>query len=181
MNKDIKSVFVEIDKDKIICAEVALQNEISDTERVYHTVDNDDSHVKAIRVYDNDDIDDELLVDGNGEVTSVEVKHMRDRNDAYEQYIYGLSYDDSDKKIRITGDNEARVSTDSSTKLRVNDCEIEGTGNQDDNWEWDIIDHGSVSNITFDSEAADKLGLNQFVVVGCEEPINKIEIFEPVL
>lgn len=181
MSKEHKVLFLDVEDDKIICVEAFLQNEISDEERVYHTVDNDDTHAKAIRVYDNDNIDDELLVEGNSEITGVSVRHIRDKKDTYEQYVYGLSYSNEKKRIKITGENQGVISTDASTKLRINESEIEGIGDIDSGWEWNILHHGTASNITQDKKAADNLDLNEFIVIGYDEPIDKIEIYEPVV
>lgn len=154
-----------------------ITNEKSD-HTVYHIKSN---NIKAIRSYNNDKSSEILYNDGS--VIDTHIYHVREMKHKYEQYILGYGYYATSSAIGFYGEYDCEKKSEINTdNIQINnDTIICGEADYDNNWSWDIKKCGDSISISIDNgELAAALDSGKCVIVGSDEPIDRVCLFDPI-
>lgn len=147
---------------------------------VYHARSGE---IDAIKVF-NDNCDEESKVlYKNGGVIDSNISHVREMEYKYEQYIIGYGYYATSSKIGFYGEFDTIKDNElSSDRILINkDTVIIGEADYNNKWDWKIKkQNDDISTSVNTGKLPDDLDGDKCVVVGSDEPITDVCLFEPI-
>lgn len=143
-------------------------------ERIFHT---DDDTVRAIKCSD----DETTVLDEDGEMEETRVDYVWEKMNEHELYVYGGGYYATSCEVYYYGDYDGQIESDGRVSLRVNDTEISGSGDYDNNWDWSVLDEGDSSLVEVGHEELSDFFDGSCVYIGYEDEIDTVELFTSVI
>lgn len=146
---------------------------------VYHT---DLQEIDAVKVFHSSDKESIILYE-NGDIIDTTVLHIREKEYEYEQYILGYGYYATSSNIGFYGEiDKYKENKAFSDNIRINrNTIIEGNAEYDNKWEWNIKEVGDNVSISInEGKLPEELDTEKCVIIGSDEPINSVCIFDPI-
>lgn len=141
---------------------------------IFHT---DDDTVRAIKCSD----DETTVLDEDGRMEDTRVDYVWKKMNEHELYVYGGGYYATSCEVYYYGDYDGRIDSEGSVSLRVNDTEVSGSADYNNNWDWSVLDEGGASLVKVGQQELSDLFDGCCVYIGYEDEIDTIEHFTSVI
>ena len=148
--------------------------EETNNKRVFHT---DDDTVRAIKSSD----DETKILGEDGEMEETRLDYVWEKMNENELYVYGGGYYATGCEVYYYGDHNGKIDSEGGVNLRVNDTEISGSADYDNNWDWSILDNGDASLVEVGHTELSDFFNGSCVYIGYESEIDTFEIFRSVI